>query len=276
MQCVKCNKKIDDEDIFCGYCGINQTKYSKYLEKVNNKVHKEQDREYNSKVKNAQKRLNQLQNSRTKEIQRIENSRWQSIGGKSFSYNMTEGKIIVNNSTYLFSDIKSAEIVKQESFRTVINTTETGKSKSKKHVSLGGGILGAAVAGPVGAVVGGSVLGKTTQKGQSNTVTNSNNIPTCSHIGVNVNLNGFSTEIVLLSSTVDQSSSSYNANIRNAQLIVDKLRNLSQTPVPKKFLKPEEEQSVLDIDKAIEGATKELKIVTDDKPTYEIPESYLK
>lgn len=276
MQCVKCNKKIGDEDIFCGYCGINQAKYTKYLEKVNDKVHKEQDKEYNSNVKNAQKRLNQLQNNRTKEIQKIENNRWQSIGGKSFLYNMTEGKIIVNNSTYLFSDIKSAEIIKQESYRTVVNTTETGNSKSKKHVSIGGGILGAAVAGPVGAVVGGSVLGKTTQKGQSNTVTNSNNIPTCSHIGISVNLNGFSTEIVLLSSTVDQSSSSYSVNIRNAQLIVDKLRNLSQTPVPKKYLKPEEEQSVLDIDKEIEEAVKELKRVTDDKPTYEIPEGYLK
>lgn len=276
MLCAKCEKQIDDDDIFCGYCGINQAKYKKYLEKVNNKVHKEQDKEYNTKVRNAQNKLKQLQSSREREIQRIANSRWQSIGDKSFSYNMTEGKIIVNGSTYLFSDIKGAEIVKQDSFRTITNTTETGKSKSKKHASLGGGLLGAAVAGPVGAVVGGSVLGKTTQKGKTNTVTNSNDIPTCYHIGVNVNLNGFNTEIVLLSRTVDQSSAIHNNTVKNAQLIVDKLRNLSQTPVPKKYLQPEEEQSVLNIEKEIEEAAKELKTVSDDKPTYEIPESYLK
>lgn len=276
MLCAKCEKQIDDDDFFCGYCGINQAKYKKYLEKVNNKVHKEQDKEYNTKVRNAQNKLKQLQSSREREIQRIANSRWQSIGDKSFSYNMTEGKIIVNGSTYLFSDIKGAEIVKQDSFRTITNTTETGKSKSKKHASLGGGLLGAAVAGPVGAVVGGSVLGKTTQKGKTNTVTNSNDIPTCYHIGVNVNLNGFNTEIVLLSRTVDQSSAIHNNTVKNAQLIVDKLRNLSQTPVPKKYLQPEEEQSVLNIEKEIEEAAKELKTVSDDKPTYEIPESYLK
>lgn len=276
MLCVKCEKQIDDDDIFCGYCGINQAKYKKYLEKVNNKVHKEQDKQYNTKVENAQNKLKHLQNSREREIQRIANSRWQSIGDKSFSFNMTEGKIIVNGTTYLFSDIKGAEIVKQDSFRTITNTTETGKSKSKKHASLGGGLLGAAVAGPVGAVVGGSVLGKTTQKGKTNTVTNSNDIPTCYHIGVNVNLNGFNTEIVLLSRTVDQSSSIHNNTVKNAQLIVDKLRNLSQTPVPKKYLQPEEEQSVINIDKEIEEAANELKKVSDDKPTYEIPESYLK
>lgn len=276
MLCAKCNKKINEDDIFCGYCGINQIKYKKYLEKVNNKVHKEQDKEYNTKVKIAEKKVKKLQDNRIKEIQRIENNRWQSIGNKSFLYNMTEGKIIVNGTTYLFSDIKAAEIVKQDSFRTVINTVETNKSKSKKHVSIGGGILGAAVAGPVGAAIGGSVLGKTTQKGQSNTVTNSNNIPTCNHIGVNVNLKGFTTEIVLLSSTVDKSSLSYNMNIKNAQLIVDKLRNLSKTLMPKDFLKPEEEQSVLEIDKEIKNAKKELNKTVKNKPTYEIPEKYLK
>lgn len=276
MQCIKCNKEIENDDIFCGYCGINQVKYRKYLAKVENKIHKERDKEYNKNVKNAQKKLQQLQNNREKEIQRISNERWKNVENSAFSYNLTEGKIIVNGLTYLFSDIKSAEIVKQDSFRTVTNTTETGQHKSKKHVSIGGGVLGAAIAGPVGAVVGGTVLGKKTSKGTKNTVTNSNEIPTCYHIGVNINLKGFNTEIVLLSKMVDQSSDIYNKMFNNAQLIIDTLRNLSQTPVPTKFLKPEEEQSVLYIDKEIESAEKELKIVSDNKPTYEIPESYLK
>lgn len=51
MKCVKCKKIIDDVDIFCGYCGINQIKFAKYLEKVSNKIHKDRDKEYNNKVK---------------------------------------------------------------------------------------------------------------------------------------------------------------------------------------------------------------------------------
>lgn len=276
MQCLKCNKKIDDQDIFCGYCGIHQEKYKKYLVKVENKVHKDSDREYNKKVKDAQNKLQQLQDSREKEIQRITSERWEKIGNDALSFNMTEGKVIINGSTYLFSDIKGAEIVKQDSTRVVTNTTQTSNGKSRKHASLGGAVAGGLILGPVGAVVGGSALGKTTSKGKSNIVTNSNEIPTCYHIGVNVDLNGFTTEIVLLSNTVDQSSNIHNNTVRIAQLIVDKLRSLSQTPVPKKFLKPEEEQSVLDIEKEIENAAKELKKVSDDKPTYEIPEEYLK
>lgn len=31
MKCVKCHRIIDDSDLFCGYCGINQIKFSKHL-----------------------------------------------------------------------------------------------------------------------------------------------------------------------------------------------------------------------------------------------------
>jgi hypothetical protein len=71
-------------------------------------------------------------------------------------------------------------------------------------------VLEAAVAEHVGAAVGGSVLGKTTSKSRRNITTNSNELPTCHHIGVNIDLNGFKTEITLLSKTVDKSSGVYN------------------------------------------------------------------
>lgn len=276
MLCIKCNKEIDNDDIFCGYCGINQKKYRNYILKISKKIHNEQDKKYKKKIKIFKIQLNQLRKLREKELQRIINNRWQSIGCKSFLYNMTEGKIMINSSTYSFSDIKGAEIVKQDSFRTITNTTETSKSTSKKHSSLGGGIMGSAVAGPLGGVVGGSVLGKTTTKGKSNIVSNSNNIPTCYHIGVDVNLNGFHNEIVLLSSTVDQSSFTYSNTIKNAQMIVDKLRSLAKTSVPRKVLAPEKEQIILDLDKEIEIAAKELQDAVNDTPVYDIPEEYLK
>lgn len=264
MKCVKCKKTIDDGDIFCGYCGINQKKFSIYIAKVEKNIHNTRDAQYNSAVKNAQNNLKRLEQAKQNEINRIAQSRWSKVTN-NVSYNATEGKININGSLYVFSDIKGAEIVTQDSYRVV--TTET--AKSKKHVSLGKAVVGGALLGPVGAIAGGA-MGKTTTKGQAV----ANSIPTCNHIGVSVNINGFATEVVLLSRTVDQSSSVYRSNMNSAQNLVDTLRRLSTTPVPKKFLKPEEEQSVLNFDPQIEKAASDLQEIIKNKPTYEIPDSY--
>ena len=267
MKCVKCKKEIDEGDLFCGYCGINQAKFIKYINKVGDKIHRDRDKEYNQNVSTAQNKLKQLENAKQQEINRIASTRWQNCGNANFSYNITEGKINVNGSVHKFSEIKGAEITKQDSYRVI--TTETGKSK--KHVSLGKAIVGGVVFGPLGALAGGA-MGNTTTNGQ----TLSNSIPTCNHIGVNVNLDGFASEIVILSKMVDQSSSDYNNSLSTAQKIVEKLGELAKTPVPKSFLKPEEEKSVLDFDPQIELAAKELQKTVKNKPTYEIPESYYK
>ena len=187
---------------------------------------------------------------------------------------MTEGKININGQLYIFSDIKGAEIKTNDGFRTITNTTGTYNQKAGKNASLGGAVAGGLILGPVGAVVGGSTLGKTTTKGKNNQVTTSNEIPVCHHIGIDVNIKGFNTEIVLLSNTIDQSSSKYSNTINDAQRIVDTLRTLSTTPVPQKWLKPEEEQSVLEYDPQIEKAAKELQETIEDKPNYDIPERY--
>ena len=44
--------------------------------------------------------------------------------------------------------------------------------------------------------------------------------------------------------------------------------------MPQKWLKPEEEQSVLEYDPQIEKAAKELQETIEDKPNYDIPERY--
>lgn len=267
MKCIKCKKKIGDDDIFCGYCGINQAKFTKYLEKLDKKIHKERDKDYNSRVKQAQNKLSQLEKERQIEINRIAQNRWQDFGSKNFRYNITEGKISVNGNIHLFSEIKGAEIRRQDSYRVI--TTETGKSK--KHVSVGKAVVGGALFGPIGALAGGA-MGKTTTNGESI----SNSIPTCNYIGVVVNLNGFTSEIAILSKTIDQSSDVFNTYLNTAQRIVDKLRELSKLSVPKTFLKPEEEQSVLNFNLQIEVAAKELRETIANKPTYEIPKSYFK
>lgn len=265
MKCVRCKKEINEGDLFCGYCGINQAKFIKYINKVGDKIHKERDKEYNKKVADAQNKLKQLEDSKQQEIDRIASSRWQNCGSNNFTYNMVEGTININGTKHIFSDIKGAEITKQDSYRVI--TTETGKAT--RHISLGKAVVGGVLLGPIGAIAGGA-MGKTTSTGSST----ANSIPICSHIGVKVNINGFTSEIVLLSETVDQSSSTYNINLATAQRIVDKLGELSQMPVPKSFTKPEDEKIVLSYDPQIEKAANELKETIKNKPTYEIPESY--
>lgn len=136
---------------------------------------------------------------------------------------------------------------------------------------MGGAVAGGLLLGPVGAVVGGSALGKTTSKGNSV----SNSIPTCNHIGVIIDIDGFKSEVILLNHTVDQSSEQYTNALQNAEAIVSKLHYLATQPVPKIFKKVEEEASVLEIGKQIAKAQEELEKVKADKPTYDIPDKYL-
>lgn len=63
-----------------------------------------------------------------------------------------------------------------------------------------------------------------------------------------VNINGFVSEVVFISSQVDQSSMTFSKAQSEAQNFISQLGALAKTPVPVSFLKPEEEVSVKAID----------------------------
>lgn len=144
------------------------------------------------------------------------------------------------------------------------------QSKSKKHASIGGGLVGGVLFGPVGALAGGVGLGKT----KTNGTYTSNQIPTCMHIGVMVNVDGFVSELVLLSSQVDQVSATFSKIQSQAQNLISQLGVLANTPVPTTFKRPEEESSVLSIDAAIAQKQNELNEAIADRPTYALPAIY--
>lgn len=242
----------------------------KYREKVIARVHKDMDKEYNQRIKTIEAQKNTLIVSRNNEIDRIKKSRWESYAKNKFMVNRTEGIISINNSTYLFSSIKGAQINMVPGYRVV--STETSTTKSRKHASVGGAIVGGMIAGPVGAVVGGSALGKTKSKTQGRVVTNQ--IPTCMHLGVVVDLDGFSNEILLLTQQVDQSNSNFQRAYQEAQKIVAVLGALATTPVPQSFLQPEEEQSVKRLDAQIINKQQELETAVANVPTYALPAMY--
>lgn len=266
MECSKCKKEIDNNDIYCGFCGINLFKYEKHLKEVKSKIRFTQDIEYRKKIEMSKNNIQKLEKEKAAEIERIRSSRWTKIGN-NFAYNMTEGKIRINNTVELFSSILGAGINSQSAFRSVT----TGYYTSKKHTSLFGALAGGLVLGPLGAVAGGVGLGKTTSSGRSI----SNPIPTSCHLGVIVNINGFNIEMIILSSTVDQSSSKYKKAFNIAKKIVEQLHYLSTAPIPSSYLKIDEEQSVLAFDTKINYANEELEKIKQGIPTNDIPKEDL-
>lgn len=238
-----------------------------FKQKVIEKVHRDCDREYNNNVRRCENNIKSLEREREKEIKRIEESRWENIVDKKLRYNMTEGKLLINGTSVLFSSIKGAAANLHESYRVEVN--ESGKSK--KHASVGGAVVGGLMFGAVGAIVGGTALGKTTHQSMANT----NNIPTATHFGVIVDIDGFQNEVTVLNETVDQDSDKFREALQKAQTIISKLQYLSTVPVPESFLKVEEEWSVVDLQNKIIEAQREREIVKANVPTYEIPKRYL-
>lgn len=236
-----------------------------YREKIINRIHKDSDAQYNKRIKIIESDRNRLSQNKLNEIKRIANARWEKFGG-ALDVNRVEGKIRINNTESYFSSIKGADLNIQYGYRTVTNEV----SHSKKHASVGGAIGGGLLFGPVGAMVGGVGLGKTKTTGHSS----SNQIPTCLHLGVMVNIDGFVSEITLLSRQVDQSSITFARAQGAAQSIVAQLGALSHTPVPSTFLKPEEELSVTQIEQQIQNKQKELENAINDRPTYALPAMY--
>ena len=242
----------------------------KYRTKVIDRIHKEKDCEYEKKVKTVEKERDKLIRERTDEITKIANARWEKVASGKLEINRTEGKARINGSECLFSSIRSAEVNMLSGFRVV--TKENSHSKSKKHASLGGALAGSILMGPAGTVIGGVGLGKTKTKTTGKSVTNQ--IPTCMHLGVLVNIDGFTSEIVLISSQVDQSGLIFNRAQSDAQTLISQLGALAHTPVPTSFLKPEEEMSVKAIDDQISNKREELETAIADRPVYTLPAMY--
>lgn len=241
----------------------------KYRKKVIDRIHKDEDKAYDKRIKEIEGQKNKQIKERNTELARIEKSRWQDIGGHVL-VNRTEGKVRINNSEVLFSSIKGAELNVVYGSRIV--TTSNEKTKKKKHASLGGAVAGGLILGPVGAVAGGVGLAKTKRKTTGSTV--SNQIPTCMHLGVQVNIDGFVSEVVLLSHQVDQSGIVFHKAQVSAQNLVSQLGVLANTPVPQTYVRVEDEASVKFIENRIAETERKLQEAIADRPTYAIPELY--
>ena len=238
----------------------------KYRNRILNKIRSDSLNQFKREEKELSKKVVALRNERLKVSKRIEKSRWERIASSSLYVNMTEGKIQIGNSQYLFSSIKGATLDIQTGSRYVTKDN----SKSKKHVSVGGAIIGGAVAGPVGAAIGGSSLGKTTTKGSSIT----EEIPTCTRMAVAVDIDGFCVQIPIISSSVDLSGYSYQSSYNRAESIISKLMELSHTPVPESFTPICEMPEILKISDELSKKEFELSDKRKEGPKFSIPNIY--
>lgn len=238
----------------------------KYREKALSKSREELEKQYQNDIKLMKSERDRLVNLRQQEIYRIENSRWEVYANGQLRINWVEGCVLINNNRVLFSDIRGAELNSQDGFRT--QTTET--STIKKNPSIGGAIAGGIIGGKTGAVIGGAGLNK------ARTTTNSytNSIPTCNHMGVVIDVDGFKQEVIIINSQVDQSSKIYMSAYNEAQHIIMRLREVSHTSVPQSFIPANEMQSVKDIEKQIDIANEKLNFAINNRPQYKIPPKY--
>lgn len=233
-----------------------------YRQKVINRIHKEANAAYDKEIERIEKEETRLVKARSSEIARLVTARQELLAGGKLVVNRTEGKIRFNNREALFSSIRGAELVKVDGVRVV--TIEKGK----RGPSLGGAVAGGLVGGGVGAVIGGATLGK------KRTTSTSDQIPTCLHLGVNINIDGFVSEVVLIDRQVDQASAQFSKAYQDAQNMVSLLGMLANTPVPRTYLKVEEEPSVKQLDEEIAVKREELQGAKQSKPVYALPAVY--
>lgn len=239
-----------------------------YRNRIIQNLKNEAEKEKNLKIRKLTNEKQTLIKQRNAEIQKINNLRWTKIG--ELSVNKTEGKIKINNKEYYFNSIKGAEINALYGSQIISKTRE--KTTSKKHISVGGALVGGSIGDAPGALIGGVGLGKTTSKTKG--TTSSIQIPICNHLGVMIDIDGFPTELIISQYPVKQNDISYKVIMDKAEATINVLRELSKLPVPKTFNKVEDEYTVKIFDEAIENKAKEIDEVQNSDIMVKIPSKY--
>ncbi len=211
------------------------------------KVKKNADKAHDSRVRAALKEKEKAIAARENELERIDKSRWQSLG-YGILVNRTEGILRYQNRNFLFTDIEGAKPYTNYVEKHNYSTTGT----TKKSPSIGKAIVGGALFGAPGVIIGGL---SGTDKHVSET--RDNVTMEVANRGVYLNLAGFT----------------YDIKDAPESLVVE-FQALSQEGVPESFTPIDQMPSVLAIDEQIRQIESKIEEVRNEKVIYEIPDKY--
>lgn len=272
MFCNKCGNELKNNVNFCDKCGAkvvsNDTNNAvpasatereiKKQKRLAEKDLKKRTAEYNKSTSNLEREYNELVIARNREIEHIRKNYWISKAKGAFQFCPAEGKILINNMILPFSAIKGAQLNTVEGERYVTKTS----GKTKHRPSIGKAVVGGALFGAPGAVIG-AARGKSKTKSVTNTVP----VLTCNHIGVEININGFVQEIELFNGCIDKGSRAYIKKMTEANDLLSILMQLANTPIPQTILPIEQYPSVIEIDARIQNVLFQMNMLKNNPPS---------
>ena len=235
----------------------------KYRERVNKKIRRRTDKQYDKKLKKLQFEEKSLSEARLKVIKKLQEARWKPLYKKNIIVNRTEGKIRINGTDYLFENIGNTRLIANISNSTVTS----GRVKTKFKPSIGGALAGGSMYGVAGAAAGGVLFGKEKTRDTRRTATVTN----CTYVGVEVIMYGKPVNISIFTGATGLESKIYSEALVKAQVIMSQLAGLAATPMPESYLRVDEEPDVVALDKVIKLKHMEWRKMMDEPRVYPEP-----
>lgn len=156
---------------------------------------------------------------------KIKDNKWKQI---CYNFYVSEEyqKLRINKQEINFSSIIDVDLIEDETNESRTTGNNITKGKSKKHIAPIKGLIGFGIAGPVGAIVGGTA-GKTNLKSKTkvNTVTRSVNY--CTNLSLKITLNDINNPMIiykLIHGRVNKNMGIYKRAYLNAQKCVSMLQ----------------------------------------------------
>lgn len=153
-------------------------------------------------------------------IEIAEQQKWTTVLKKILEINPTDNRVKLCGRAYDFKDIISCDLINESAEQIVTQTTGVNRRK----VSLGKALIGVAVFGPTGAIIGG-LAGKT--KVNQKSVTTSS--PICSKLQIIVTVTDFKSPVVhlnFINSNVYKNSNEYNKAFESATKVMATIQGI--------------------------------------------------
>lgn len=155
---------------------------------------------------------------RTRDI--AEQQKWTIVSKNILEVNSTDNRVKLCGCVYDFKDIINCDLVNESGEEIVTQTTGVNRRK----ISLGKALIGGAVFGPAGAIIGG-IAGKTKINQKSVTTTS----PVCSKLQIIVTVTDLKSPIVnlnFINSNVYKNSNEYNKAFESATKVMATLQGI--------------------------------------------------